>query len=87
VGASPRSGGVEVTIGINMKQIKKNEPTFLFDDEGNKVGVLLRKADFEKIMEELEDYTDYKMIIERSGKKYKTYTREEVIAEFEQREK
>lgn len=62
------------------KNIKKQNTQFLFDTDGNKTAVLLKIADFESMMEELEDYEDYKMIIDRSKKKYKTYTKEEVLA-------
>lgn len=62
---------------------KRGKPMFLFNDNGKKTGVLLKIDDFEKMMEELEDYADYKMVKERSKRKYKkTYTREEVLAEF-----
>ena len=59
--------------------MKKREPMFLVNEENKKTGVLLKIADFEKMMEKLEDYTDYKMIMKRSKKNYKTYTREEIL--------
>lgn len=62
--------------------MKKSKLIFLFDESGNKTGVLLKVADFEKMVEELEDYADYKMIKQRAKKKYKTYTKEEVMAEI-----
>lgn len=65
-----------------MKRIKNSAPMFLFNDDGKKTGVLLKIADFERMMDELEDYADYKMIKERSKKSYTTYTREEVLAEL-----
>jgi hypothetical protein len=66
--------------------MKKNKPTFLFNEEGKKTGVLLKFADFNKMMEELEDYYDYELIKKRSKKHYKTYTREEVLAEATERQ-
>jgi hypothetical protein len=68
-----------------MKRIKKNKPIFLFNDDGKKTGVLLEIDDFKRMEEELEDYVDYKMIKSRSKKRYKTYTREEVLADLAER--
>jgi hypothetical protein len=36
----------------------KVKPTLLYDDQGNKAGVLLKIKEFEKYMEELEDLHD-----------------------------
>jgi hypothetical protein len=65
--------------------MKKIARTLLFDEDGNKTGVLLKKADFEAIMEALEDYHDYKLIKKRAGKHYKTYTAQEVLAELREK--
>ncbi|MFA5075174.1 MAG: hypothetical protein WC436_03675 [Candidatus Babeliales bacterium] len=65
-----------------MRKTKINKPLFLVDDEGNKTGVLIKIADFKKMEEELEDYYDYKIIKERSKKKQKTYTAEQIKAEI-----
>jgi hypothetical protein len=62
--------------------MKKIVPMPLFDEDGNKRGILLKKADFEKIIEALEDYHDYKLIKKRAGKIGKTYTAEEVLADL-----
>ncbi|MFH0898615.1 MAG: hypothetical protein V1855_03480 [bacterium] len=65
--------------------MKKIVPHFLFDVDGNKTGVLLKKADFETIMEAIEDYYDYKLIKKRTTKEHKTYTLEEVLAELHEK--
>jgi hypothetical protein len=65
-----------------MAKKQKFQPKFLVDDDGHKTGVLLKISDFEKIMEELEDYYDYMMAEKRSRKNYKTHTKEEVLAEI-----
>ncbi len=62
--------------------MKKIEPMFVYDEKGKKTGAMFRPSDFEIIIEELEDYHDYKMIKKRSRKKYKTFTPEEVLAEI-----
>jgi len=66
-------------------QTKNKLIKFLSDDVGNKTGVLLKKTDFDKIIKKLEDYHDYKTIKKLSGKKQKTYTVEEVLAEINKR--
>jgi hypothetical protein len=62
--------------------MKKIVPSFLFDEDGNKIGVLLTQSDFEAIMETIEDYHDYKLIKKRAKKPLKTYTAKEVWAEL-----
>lgn len=65
--------------------IQKITLKFLFDDDGNKTGVMLSNKDFDEVIEELEDYDDYRIIKKRAGKIGKTYTREEVLEELEAR--
>ncbi len=65
--------------------MKKIVPKFLFDVDGNKTGVLLKKADFEAIMEALEDYHDYKLVKKRTTKSHKTYTTQEILAELDEK--
>ena len=61
--------------GNKMLKIK---PKFMYDEKDKKIGVVVSSKEFEKILEELEDYSDYQMVIERAAKKQKTYTLEEV---------
>lgn len=62
--------------------MKKLVQNFVCDDDGKKTGLIFTKKEFDKIVELLEDYDDYKMIKKRAGKIGKTYTREEVLAEL-----
>ena len=55
--------------------MKKIIPNILLDENGNKTGVLLKKIDFERIMEALEDYHDYKVIQKRTAKPSKSILR------------
>ncbi len=68
-----------------MQKLKKENIKFLTDEYGNRTGVLLKKNDFEKIVRKLEDYHDYKLVKKLSGKKQKTYTKEQVLAEIEKK--
>jgi len=63
----------------------KIKPNFVYDENENKVGVILSVEEFEAIVDELEDYHDYKLINERRNKQEKLYTLEEVIKETEER--
>ena len=60
----------------------KVKPKFAYDEKGKKIGVLLTIRDFKQIIDELEDLSDYELIKERAGKKEKTFTPEEVLAEI-----
>ena len=40
----------------------KIKPKYLYTEDNNKQGVVLTIKDFEKLIEELEDYYDYKLI-------------------------
>lgn len=39
--------------------VKTNKPELLFDASGEKVGVLLSKKEYEKLMSAIDDYHDY----------------------------
>lgn len=62
--------------------MKKITPKFVCDEDGKKTGVIFTKKEFEKMVEFLEDYDDYKMVKKRAGKIGKTYTAEEICKEF-----
>ena len=62
--------------------MKKIALKFLFDDDGNKIGIFIKKADFDKMEEELEDCYYYKVIKKSMAKPEKTYAAEEVWAEL-----
>lgn len=63
--------------------MKKIKPRFVYGKKGNKKMVVLTGTRFEKIIEKLEDYEDYKTVKKwDSSKKGKTYTPEEVLAEI-----
>jgi PHD/YefM family antitoxin component YafN of YafNO toxin-antitoxin module len=59
----------------------RSKPKFVYDENGKKVGVVLDPKEFEKLVNELEDYQDYELIQQRSRKKEKLYSLEEVIKE------
>ena len=60
----------------------KINPRFIYNEENKKTGVLLTIRDFERAIEELEDFYDYEIIKEREGKIKKTFTPEEVMSEI-----
>jgi|SaaInlStandDraft_5_1057022.scaffolds.fasta_scaffold857838_1 hypothetical protein len=62
--------------------MKKVEPKFVYDEENKKRGAIIKVKEFDFVIEDLEDYTDYKTIQERCGKKEKTFTSEQVMAEI-----
>lgn len=65
--------------------MKKIVSKFLFDDDGNKIGIFIKKADFDKMEEALEDYYDYKIVKNRTAKPFKTYSAEEAWAMIEKK--
>ena len=64
----------------------KLNPKFLYNDDGKKVAVVLNPKDFENLLEELDDYQDYKAVEayqKRTAiKPERTYSHEEVMAEI-----
>ncbi len=42
--------------------MRKIKPKFAYDDENKKLGVVLSSKDFEYLIDQLEDYHDYKLI-------------------------
>ncbi len=71
--------GFKAVKGRDMIKVK---PRFIYDEEGEKTGILLTLRDFERIVEELEDFYDYEIVKKRSKKKEKTFTPEQVMAEI-----
>ena len=59
---------------------------FIYDEDNKKIGVLLTAHQFDKLIEEVEDYHDYLLIKQQDGKEEKTYTFEEIMAEIEKEE-
>ena len=58
-------------------------PKFIYDEKNKKTGVLFTMRQFEKLIEILEDYEDYKAIKKYGGKNVKkTYPAEEVFEEI-----
>jgi len=60
--------------------MKKIKSKIMYDEKKRKVGVIVSLKDLDKLYEELEDYYDYEIVKERSGKKEKTYTSTQVKA-------
>lgn len=54
----------------------------IFDEKGNKTGVLLRIKDFEKLMDELEDLKDLTVAYERRSKEFKPIPYEKIRKEL-----
>lgn len=52
----------------------KINPKFLYDEQGNKVGVLLPRKIYEKIMATVDDYEDLKTALKLSKKPTKKKT-------------
>lgn len=59
--------------------IKKIKPQFVYDENGEKIGVILAIDEFEKCIDILEDYQDYKLVKQRSAKKEKLIPHKEVV--------
>ncbi|MEX0849128.1 MAG: hypothetical protein WD055_02770 [Candidatus Dependentiae bacterium] len=59
----------------------KIKPGFFYDEEGNKIGVLLKLEEFGEIMDELEDLHDVCMVYERTAQETKTIPYDEVMKE------
>ncbi|HBR70893.1 TPA: hypothetical protein DIC20_02240 [Candidatus Dependentiae bacterium] len=43
-------------------KMRKIKPEFIYDEENRQRGVLLSIKDFDYLIEELEDYYDYKLV-------------------------
>lgn len=63
------------------KTLSKLKPKYFFDDEGNKIGVLLSEKAFENLIEELEELNDTTLVLKRLKKKEKNYSFDEIQAE------
>ena len=62
----------------------KIKPQFLYDEEGNKMRVILSSTEFDRLMEELADLKSvYTAQMRMSGKKIKLIPFEEVKREFQ----
>lgn len=57
----------------------KINPKFVYDEQGKKIGVILGIKQFEQCIIVLEDYQDYQLIRERSGKKEKRIPLKEAV--------
>ncbi len=55
--------------------MKKIKPKFVYDERNRKRGVLLTVRDFELLIEELEDYYDYRLV-----KKLEPFNLEEAVS-------
>ena len=65
--------------------MRKIKPKFIYNNNKKKKAVLIKISDFDFFIEELEDYSDYKIIKERhknTFEEYETFTPEEVMAEL-----
>ena len=49
----------------------KINPKFVYDENGEKIGVVLEIKEFERCIDILEDYQDYQLIRARSSKNEK----------------
>lgn len=59
--------------------MKKINARFVYNEDGIKIGVILDVGEFEKCIDALEDYQDYVLIKQRSAKKEKLISHEEVV--------
>lgn len=65
--------------------MRKIKPKFIYDNKKKKMAVLMKISDFDAFIEELEDYSDYKIIKERhkeTFEEYEIFTPEEVMKEL-----
>ena len=60
----------------------KFNPQFVYDESGKKVGVVLRLSEFEKLIDKLEDISDYEYALKHQDKKTKGRPLDEVMAEI-----
>ena len=63
----------------------KIKPRFMYNDKGEKIGVVLKVEEFEQLIDELEDIDDYEYIKKVEGKKSKGVPLEDVMALIEER--
>ena len=59
--------------------MKKTNENFMYDEAGKKVGVILSSDEFEARVDILENYYFYITVKQRSAKKEKLVTHEEVF--------
>jgi len=62
--------------------IMKQNIKFFYDEDGNRVGVLIKYSEFEKLMEQLEDLHSLYKIYKRKGKKEKIIPYEQLREEL-----
>ncbi len=60
----------------------KIKPLFMYSEKGEKIGVVLKLRDFEKLIDVLEDFCDYKYIKKYAAKTTKVVPLEQVMAEI-----
>lgn len=54
----------------SFKKVNKTfKPTYLYDEDGKKIGVLLERKFYEKLMDTVNDYHDYKVVQKLQKKK------------------
>ncbi len=49
--------------------VKKIKPRFVYDEDGNKVGITITVKEFESLIEGLEDFYDYQRLKDYDSKK------------------
>ncbi len=67
--------------------IPQFNPRYLYDEAGNKRGVLIKAKEFEKIIEQLEELYDLEEIKDIEKKPQKARSLEAIMAEREKRKK
>jgi len=67
---------------VPMKSKLNINPKILYDEKGNKKGVILKVKEFEKMIEELEDLHDLHSAYERLSKNYKPIPYEKIRKEL-----
>ncbi len=60
--------------------VPKVKVTYVYNDDGEKRGVVFSPSDFEKLVETLEDFHDIKVVEGIERRDDPTYTLEEVMA-------
>jgi hypothetical protein len=58
---------------------------FVYDEHGKKVGVVIKVREFEKLIDQLEDISDYEYLAKHCKRPTKVYTLEETMAGIKSR--
>jgi hypothetical protein len=62
--------------------IPRVKATYVFNDDGEKRGIIFSAIDFEKLVQKLENFHDFKAVEAVKKRKEPTYTLEQVVKQL-----